>query len=234
MKTNMKTSIKMKLMLLLTLITLFSGCEKPADSQDVNQDKIYGEYELFYDKNQDKTFASAWFKFNSSTGTPLQLSAPSEVKFNSDAIPYDPLFGYYRKEYAGQITTGTFNFKDTDGKVYSNTVNLAKAITNPSIDTIRRMGAYTYTFTGDSLIANELIGLTIGNTTNPANFQVFLQNTLNSKSIVLPLTQLNQLPVGMSYCQLDRQIEKAATSTTDAGGKIRGKYRGLNKNTYVK
>jgi hypothetical protein len=230
----MKTILKKLSIVSVFGMSFFTSCEKPADSKDVNQDKIYGEYELFYDKNTDKTYASAIFKFNSGVGTPLQLTAPSEIKFNSDLIPYDPIFGYYRKEYAGQINSGTFNFKDVNAVVYSNVVNLSKVINNPTIDTIRRTGAYTYTWVGDSVIQNELIGLTIGNVANPLNLQVFLQNTLNSKNIVLPLTQLNQLPVGMSYCQLDRQIEAAATGTTSAGGKIRGKYRGLNKNLYIK
>lgn len=231
----MKKTVKHLILGAITSVVLFTACEKPADSKDVKQDKIYGEYELFYDKNTDKTYASAWFRFNSGSGTPLQLSAPSEIKFNNDAIPYDQLFGYYRKEYAGQITSGTFNFKDGDGTTYANTVAIAKALTNPVIDTIRRAnGAYTYVWTGDSLVASELIGLTIGNVVNPLNFQVFLQNTVNSKNIVLPLNQLNQLPIGMSYCQLDRASEKAATNATSAGGKTRSKYRALNKNVYIK
>jgi hypothetical protein len=230
----MKTKLKQLALGIITSLTVLTSCEKPADSKDVSQDKIYGEYELFYDKNSDKSYALAWFKFNSATGTALQLTAPSEVKFNNDLIPYDPTFGYYRKEYAGQISTGTFNFKDGDGVIYSNIVNLGKLITNPTIDTIKRVGAYTYTWIGDSVLANETVGLVIGNNASPLTFQVFLQNTVNSKNLVLPLTQLNQLPIGSSYCQLDRQIEKAATSVTSAGGKIRGKYRALNKNLYVK
>ena len=228
------TSFKKIALGIVTFLTLLTSCEKPADSKDVAQDKIYGEYELFYDKNADKTYALAWFKFNSATGTALQLTSPAEVKFNSDVIPYDPTFGYYRKEYAGQISSGTFNFKDADGTMYSNIVNLGKLITNPTIDTIKRVGAYTYTWIGDSVVANETVGLVIGNNANALNFQVFLQNTLNSKNLILPLTQLNQLPVGSSYCQLDRQLEKAATSVTTAGGRVRGKYRALNKSLYIK
>lgn len=218
--------------------TILSGllfsCQKPADSKDVKQDKIYAEYELFYDKNSDKTYASAAFKFNDALGTPLTLSSPSEIKFNGDVIPFDPIFNYYRKEYAGQINSGTFNFKDADGTVYSNNVNLAKVITNPTIDTIKRVGSYTYAWIGDSVTANEIVGLTIGNNANTLNFQVFTQNAVNSKNIVLPLNQLNQLPVGSSYCILDRTTQKNATNVTSAGGLIRGKYRALNKNLYVK
>jgi hypothetical protein len=229
----MKTTIMQLALSIIISLCLLTGCEK-ADSGDVNQDKIYSEYELSYDKNQDKTYASAIFKFNSITGTQLQLTAPSEVKFNGELVPYDPVFAYYRKEYAGQINSGTFTFKDKNGLAYINMVTIAAAISNTVVDTIKRTGAYTYVWLGDSCKNNELIGLTIGNNINPLNFQFFLQNTLNSKNLVLPLAQLNQLPVGNSYCQLDRQVETAAQNVTSAGGKVRGKYRGPNKNVYIK
>ncbi len=230
----MKTAMRKLTFGIITALTIITSCQKPADSKDVKQDKIYAEYELFYDKNADKTYASASFRFNDGAGTPLTLSSPSEIKFNNDAIPFDPIFNYYRKEYAGQINSGTFNFKDADGKTYSDPVSIAKIITNPTIDTIKRVGAYSYNWIGDSVVANETVGLTIGNNANTLNFQVFLQNTVNSKNLILPLNQLNQLPIGMSSCILDRQIEKAAPNVTSAGGKIRGKYRALNKNLYIK
>lgn len=229
----MKTKTLSLTLLVLSVLLLFASCAKE-ESSDVNQNKIYSEYELFYDKANDKTYASAIFKFSNSAGTQLKLTKPSEIRFNGDTIPYDPLFSYYRKEYAGKIDAGTFMFKDSDGKTYSNPANLAKVITNPVIDTLRRTGAYTYTWIGDALANNELIGLTIGNNANAFNFQVFLQNAVGSSNIVLPLTQLNQLPIGLSYCQLDRQIEVVTGSFTSAGGKVRGKYRAPNTNLYVK
>lgn len=233
-KETLKIKKMTSLMLVIYILSLVLLSCKKENSEDVNQDKIYAEYELFYDKNQDKTFASAIFKFSNNLGTQLELTSPSEIKFNSDVIPYDPTFAYYRKEYAGLVTSGTFSFKDKNGTVYTNAVSLAKIITNPTIDTIRRTSAYAYNWIGDSIIANETVGLVIGNNINTLNFQVFIQNSLNSKNLILPLNQLNQLPVGMSYTQLDRQIETNASGVTSAGGKIRGKYRALNKNLYIK
>lgn len=234
MKTKFNfIKLQLSVTLALLITTAFVSCKKE-DSKDVSQDKIYAEYELFYDKGQDKTYASAIFKFSNALGTQLQLTSPSEVRFGSDIIPYDPVFAYYRKEYAGLITTGNFTFKDTNGKSYVNTVSVSKIITNPAIDTIKRTGAFTYNWIGDNVSSNELIGLTIVNVTNPANFQLFLQGAVGSTNLILPLTQLNQLPVGMSYCQLDRQIETVAPNVTSAGGKIRGKYRAVNTNLYIK
>jgi hypothetical protein len=226
---------KIKLFSLAIIVsTILSSCAKE-DSATVNQDKIYAEYELFYNKNEDKTYASAVFKFSNIGGTQLQLSSPSEVKFNSDIIPYDGTFAYYRKEYAGFISSGTFTFKDKDGLVYTNIVSVAKPITNIAIDTIKRSnGAYTYTWVGDTVKTNEAVGLVIGNNVNPLTFQFFRQASVNTTNLVLPLTQLNQLPIGMSYSQLDRVVQSNAPSVTSAGGLIRGKYRSLDKNLYVK
>lgn len=209
-----------------------TACQK-ADSSDVNQNKIYAEYELFYDKDADKTYASAIFKFNSVTGTQLQLTPPSEIKFGSDAIPWDPTFAYYRKEYAGQINSGTFTFKDSSGVAYSNTVNLAAIITNPVIDTIHKSGSFTYTWVGNSISANEAAGLTIAFTAGPTNFQYFYQNTVGSTNFVLSATKLNLLPNGPSTCTLERSCQTTAPSVTSAGGVIRGKYRALNTSVYI-
>lgn len=235
-KHNYMKTMKKSILFLATasfIITHLTSCKKE-DSKDVNQDKIYAEYELLYDKNQDKTYASAVFKFSNVLGTNLQLSSPSEVKFGSDVIPYDATFAYYRKEYAGQINSGTFTFKDTDGKLYTNSVTLAKSITNPVIDTIKRTGAYTYTWIGDSVATKEVVGLTIGSNATPTNFQFFLQAAVSAKNLVLPLNQLNQLSIGQSWAQLDRQIETTTGNFGSAGGKLRGKYRAQNKNFYVK
>lgn len=231
----MKTKI-LKLQFIIPLVfiaAVITSCTKE-ESKDVSQDKIYAEYELFYDKNQDKTYASAIFKFSNVLGTQLQLTAPSEIKCNGDIIPYDPVFAYYRKEYAGMVTTGTFVFKDTDGKVYTNVISNIKTITNPVIDTISKSSSYTYTWVGDALATKESAAITVANAANGVYFQYFYQNTVGSTNFVMGASNLNNLPTGMAVCHLERTIEKAAGSVTSAGGKIRGKYKALNTNVYIK
>ncbi len=210
---------------------LTTSCKKES-SEDVNQDKIYAEYELYYDKVTDKTYASAIFKFGNATGTQLQLTAPSEVKFNNDVIPYDPLFAYYRKEYAGLVTSGTFHFKDTQGATFSNTVNTANLISFPAVDTIHNSGSYTFTWVGDSVAANEWVDLWMDGTAQN-NAELFLQYTTNSKNIVLAANRLQNLGVGAASCSLTRVRETTATGVTSAGGKVRGKYHALNKTIYI-
>ena len=94
----------------LTML-LASGCfREPSDS--VNQDKIYTDYELFYNANEDKTYARATFKFSNLTGTKLELSDPSEVTFEGDLRSFKPALAYYEKTLPGLVSSGTFEWKD--------------------------------------------------------------------------------------------------------------------------
>lgn len=68
------------------------------DSNDADQDRIYAEYDLKYDTNQNKTIVSAVFKFSSALGTNLELSSPSQVKFGTDVLNCDATFACCRKE----------------------------------------------------------------------------------------------------------------------------------------
>lgn len=219
--------------ILLGTLLFLSSCKKE-DSSDVNQDKIYAEYELYYDANQNKTYASAVFKFSNALGTNLQLTAPSYIRFNGDTIPYAPVFAYYRKEYAGQINSGTFVFATTDGTLYTNTVSLPSSISNPAVDTISKSNSFTYPWIGNAVAANESVGLTIAHTANAAYFKYFLQLTVGANDLVLGAADLNYLPVGPATCSIERTKETSASATTSAGGRARGKYRALNTNTYIK
>ncbi|MBC7777946.1 MAG: hypothetical protein H7246_21105 [Phycisphaerae bacterium] len=218
--------------LLLVLGLGFSSCIKE-ESSDVNQNKIFAEYELSYDQNTDKTYASAVFKFSNGLGTKLHLSGPSNVTFGADVLPYDPVFAYYRKEYAGKVDSGTFVFTDSLGHTYSNPVSLAAIIMNPSLDTIHKSGSFTYAWTGAAVAANEAVGLTIANAANAVYFQYFLQNSVGATDIVLPQTQLNNLPTVNANATIERVFETTAPEVTSAGGKIRGKYKASSSPVYI-
>jgi hypothetical protein len=226
-----KTQITRFSFALLLCLVIFNSCKKE-DSQDVNQDKIYAEYELYYDKASDKTYASAIFKFSNVWGTNLQLTSPSEVKFNNDVIPYDPVFAYYRKEYAGLVTSGTFYFKDTDGTTYTNPVSNADVISFPAVDTIHNAGSYTFNWVGDSVLSNHWIELYMDGTAQN-NAELFIQYTLNSKNFVLAANRLQNLGTGNAISSLTRVRETVAPAVTSAGGKIRGKYHAQNKTIYI-
>ncbi|NJK82485.1 MAG: hypothetical protein HC912_00355 [Saprospiraceae bacterium] len=84
----MKTIIWNPLVLcLLCFVTLFYACEVE-DSAEVNQDRIYADYEVFYNSNTDKTWVIARFRFGGVIGTPLELKAPCQCNFQWRTVAF--------------------------------------------------------------------------------------------------------------------------------------------------
>ncbi|MDD3875109.1 MAG: hypothetical protein PHT69_00650 [Bacteroidales bacterium] len=212
-------------------IMLLNACARE-ESSDVNQDKIHTAYELFYNANEDKTYARATFKFSNALGTNLKLTSPSEVTFNGDVLTFKDALAYYEKEYAGPISTGTFKWVDTDGNEFENTISL-KSINYPTpLDTISRSAAYELFWVGDSLIDNEKVVLTV-NGVLEGDAQIFTQDNVNAKSIILALNQLQALGQGNGTLWMDRYFTPALSEKTSAGGLITGRYRPINKSVYL-
>ena len=110
--------------LILVLALAATGCGTSEDSDDVNQARIYTDYELFYNANEDVTHAIARFRFGGPFGTILELTGSSGagVTFDGQPLAYSGLWGGHHREYAGNRTAGTFRYTNTEGEVFVNDV----------------------------------------------------------------------------------------------------------------
>lgn len=217
---------------LLTAAFFSVSCVKE-DASDVNQDKIYTEYELFYDKNTDKTIALARFKFGGITGTLLELDSTSEVTFNGDKLAYNAFFGAHVKDYSGLVSGGKFVYKNLKDEVFENTVPAFESIEFPAIDTIRKNAAYTLSWTGTALKPDQEVGLAI-NGINQADAQLFATDLDGATSLILPLNKLQALGTGKATCVMDRWTILKTIDGTPEGGTIVGKYRAKNIQPFIK
>jgi hypothetical protein len=205
----------------------FSACEVES-ALDVNQDRIYTDFEVFYNSNSDKTWVVAQFRFGGPTGTILELGEPAFVEFNGEELPYNALFSGYFKEFAGQLNAGTFKYTDADGITYENSIPAYEGIGFPaSLDTIRKSQALDIVWEGSSLAPDQAVGLFIGSW-QWGNDALALQINEGANNIVLGINQMANLATGISTCFMDRRTEKEVSQGTSVGGKIRGKYRATN------
>lgn len=216
----------------LSIPVLITSCQKE-DSSDVNQDKIYTVYELFYNQNSDKTVAIARLRFGTPTGTLLEATDPAGVTFNGDVLPYEVAYSGHAKEYAGQITSGDFAYTNTEGTVFTNSVPSMGIIGyEAGFDTIVKSQANTFTWTGNALAANERANLFVGSWTWGQD-AAFFSYTQGSTNIIMGVNQLASLAEGTSTCYLDRVNEVAVTEGTSEGGVIRTRYRPTNVQVQV-
>lgn len=210
----------------------FTSC-KPEDSDDVNQDRIYTVYELFYNSNTDKTVAVARFRFGNPAGTLLELKTPAYALFNGDTLPYSYLYSGHAKEYAGHITSGDFTYANTEGIIFNNSVPSFDTIAFPaSFDTLNKTQAYDLVWEGSALAANQNVGIFVGSWTW-GDDAAFFTNTTGANNIVFGVNQMSNLALGTSTVYMDRSTEVTAADAPEAGGVIRGKFRAHNATIQV-
>lgn len=219
--------LKNALFLFVAVWFLQSCVSEPSDS--VDQDKIYVTYELYYDKNTDKTYARATFQFSNALGTKLQLASPSEIRFNNDLLTYNALIAYYEREYAGFVTSGTFKWTDTKGKVYTNPVSGIKAVALPtSMPSIKKGNSTELFWVGDALQTDESMAVSM-NSAAAGDLQIFTRNNVGATSVILDANKIQNLPTGQNITTIIRRYKDVAvTQKTSAGAKMFTHYQGAN------
>lgn len=211
---------------LFSILLAFS-CQRES-SGDVKQDRIFTHYELFYNANEDITYARAWFRFGSITGTLLELSAPSEVSFEGDKLTFKSVLAFYEKTYAGKKTSGTFRWEDTEGKVFENEVVVHEIDFGAMADTVSRSSALSIPFTGGALAADEAVGTWI-NGENEGDAQAALTIETGASDLIVPANKLANVGEGPGKIYLERRFAPALMEVTSAGGYGAGVYRAKTK-----
>jgi hypothetical protein len=219
------------LIIAISLLTLLTGCLRE-DSENVNQDRIWTSYELYYDGEEDVTYARATFRFGLLTGTKLQLTEPSEVRFNGTPLAFKSGKAYYEDDFAGFVNSGTFEFTDLNGNVYVNDVAITSIAFPQNWGPLSHSSAYELFWDGLSLETYETASLTINGATGGSN-QIFLENDNFATSIILPANQISNLGTGTTSGYLERISTPGIQEATNAGGMISGRYRTGNSGIEV-
>ena len=208
---------------------LVAACDVLEPSENVNQDRIWTDYELQYDGNQDVTSARATFRFGGSTGTLLELSGTSFVEANGQELtkrtqPVTNLT-YYEREFAGLTPSATFEFVDTEGASYVNDVTL-RAIGVPAggVGPIDNDFSYELRWSGQPLAAGEEVGAVLYRIVGGGALAVFTQRDVGATSIILDRAQLQNVQPGEATLVLERRSAGAPSDPTEVGGRITARY----------
>ncbi|MGB0916686.1 MAG: hypothetical protein ACPGU4_03765 [Flavobacteriales bacterium] len=223
-----------RIIVLLIVISALSACKKEV-SKLIDQDKIWTHYELFYDQNTDKTYATATFRFSTEIGTKLELSSPSTVTIDGTEMTWNADEALYESEFSGLVTTATFNWVDTDGNAFENDIEI-RDIDYPVAldDTLLHSEAVNFfNWAGMTpLDSGETVRLTLigpGETDD----RVFSIDTLGATTITIDSVNLARVDSGMVTLLLDKLYSQTIQQQTSKGGLLIGKYRPTNREIYL-
>lgn len=210
-------------------LLLLSACMMAEQSVNVNQTRIWTDYELHYDANADVTVARASFRFGGAYGTPLDLTSPSEVRFNGQLLArtVQPGTGLvrYERTFAGEVASGTFRFVDTEDEAYSNLVTLRPVEFPASVGPIDNDGAFAFDWVGAALGPSEEVTVTLSRFgTSGVALGMFAQRQDGARGVVMDGVQLRAVTPGEVALKMERAWSGTPARVPDAGGRMTLKW----------
>ena len=100
------------------------------ESKDVNQDKIYMDYNISYTEGEDEVALNFQYRFAGAVGTTLVLNNPSQVKLDgeilkADSSKYGGAFYSVNKNSQAFLGKHSISFSDINGKQFENNFEFA-------------------------------------------------------------------------------------------------------------
>ena len=212
----------------ISSIILFSNCASTevADSRDVNQQKIYQDYEVVYNEENGNAQAEAVFRFGGNKGTTLILSDSSNVKVNNNnMLGSELLFRGYVYEFFGfdeATTFFEFKFTDTEGNQYVNGINVYPIDKINIPDSIALYQNSTVSWIGPSVQSGEQVEVIIEDMAgNQAKAKTRIKG---ANEVLIQAENVTGLVEGTGNLYIRREINNSLKQSAEMGGTIKSLY----------
>lgn len=210
---------------LLSVLFFAASCKKEASS-NIDQNRIYSEYEVTYDQSTNRTTVQAMFRLDHSSGNKIELMYPSRVGFNDENLAWRNLGGRYEGTRTGNNLNGRFTYFDQDQVSYSNAGPAVNPIDLPfGMNNINKNGNFFLPWTGSAVQNGETVRVRISGGSQSGSEE--FTTSLNGVSyITLDQWRLDRLEAGTAYIQIERERQDNLQESNLAGGRITSKYKG--------
>lgn len=216
-----KSTLGIALMSLL----FFTACKKEA-SINIDQNRIYSDYEVTYNQMSHQTVMSATFRVDHNSGKKIELTYPARVGFNDENLGWRNLGGRYEGTRSGNLLNGYFTYFDVDQNSYTNTGAVVNPIDLPfGINNINKSGNFFLPWTGAVLQSGETVKVIISGGSQTGS-KTFTATAIGSSYISLDQYRLNQLVTGTAQIQIQRERATGLEQSNLSGGRITSIYKG--------
>lgn len=206
-------------------VLFFTACKKES-SINVDQDRIYSNYNVVYDQHSNRTSVNATFRVDHNSGKKIELTYPSRVGFDGEAMSYKKLAGYYDLSRPGYLLNGEIVYFDIDGKDFSNSGHNISGIDIPvGLTSISIGGNFFLPWAGGAIESGETVTVTISGGSQSSS-KSFTANSVGANYIVLDQFDLQNLELGTANIQIQRSVSSSLVQSNLAGGRITSTYKG--------
>jgi hypothetical protein len=221
------------------LAGFLSGCRSSdtAESSTVAQTEIFQDYVLEYENG--RVTATATFRFGGPTGTTLSLTSPSRVTYNGIPLSSSKILfagTVYRFTGAEYPLSATFEFTDTAGKTYTNSIGLAPVEFNPPPPNATRSARLLLPVTRVVKDENTTVELTITDAAGAdhssavkdgrgvVGFRSSVYFDESQSAVAIEPDFLKEIPAGAVKISLRAEKTQKPAQSTHLGGSISARY----------
>lgn len=216
---------KSTLAIALLSVLFFTACKKEA-SINIDQNRVYSDYEVTYDEMSNQTSMQAMFRVDHNSGQKIELTYPARVGFNDENLAWRNLGGRYEGTISGNHLNGYFTYFDVDQNSYINTGAAINPIDLPfGINNINKNGNFFLPWTGAVLQSGETVKVIISGGSQSGS-KTFTATAIGSSYISLDQYTLNQLVAGTARIQIQREKTTSLEQSNLSGGRITSIYKG--------
>ena len=212
----------------LIFIALIAGCDSSeiGDSKDVNQDKIYMDYNVSYTQADENVLLNFKYRFAGPAGTTLVLNDASKTEFDGEKLKVDSsdfggAFYEVQKRFSSFIGKHSIAFTDINNKKYENSFDFTVFTLTNLPESVPADKDLIISFNGPALGADDYVDISSVDSDSSFSFR----HTGPGNSITIPAAELQkQTKNSISIeCSFYRQIR--LTQTTSEGGILKLYYR---------
>ncbi len=222
-------------MALAAVALVVAGCSiDTVDDTDVNEEKLWGDYQVVYDDGELDLRYYAQLRLGGSTGTTIRLSEGSLaidgksmrlVDGEDQVINVTGTFYRLEESTDAPPSTHTFTWTRSDGSAFDNTIETVAAFTvaEPAAGAALTGGDLAVRLDGPPLGGNEHYRVTVDAVNRAGEGQVssLSETTQSGERVVFPADDVEKLPPGRLMIRARRVWAGAPQSGHEIeGGKL--------------
>jgi hypothetical protein len=221
--------------LLIPLLFISCKSNEIESSDDVNPERIYFDYRIWGEEDNDYITVKLQFRFGGPTGTTMLLDEPAGVTFNGVQLKADSSLmtgAYYEvimdaDEFAGHHS---IVYTDINKKKHKEEFSFYPVSLKKPISAELKRGALLFELDGlDSL---DYVRVLMMNTETDSRGINQVDRVRNGK-VIISKEQLEDLASGPVHLELYKEVERPVKQATEVGGKISITY-GLKREFVLK
>ncbi|MFM6926426.1 MAG: hypothetical protein ACKOU7_13045 [Ferruginibacter sp.] len=213
--------------IVLAMTGLFAcNSSEIGESRDVNQDRIYMDYNISYTEGDDQVALNFQYRFAGAAGTTLVLNKPSQVKLDGEILKADSskfggAFYVANKNYKAFLGKHSIRFTDINGKQFENNFEFVPFTLGNLPQTADRNKDLQVSFNINGLNANDDVEINSVDTDSSFHYH----QPGSSTSVTIPASDLKRQKKNELVFEAAVYRQIPLEHTTSEGGKLMLTYR---------